>query len=73
MTHKFVLELFKTVKAIDINEKNRNTLWQDGIEKEIENMNIAFQIVPDGGKPPNGYQYVNYHIVFDIKIDVIAF
>ena len=58
MTHKFGPDLFKmTEEAIAINEKNRNTLWQDAIEKEIKYVKIAFQIIPEGERPPNGNQY----------------
>ena len=32
-------------------------------------MKIAVQITPDGKKPPNGFQYVNHHMVFDIKME----
>ena len=42
-THIFGLELPKMVeKAVTINEKNRNTLWQDKIQKEMENVNVTF-------------------------------
>ena len=34
----------------------------------MENVKITFQIIPDGKKPPNGFQDVNCHMVFDIKI-----
>ena len=69
-THKFGLKLPKTINdTYVIDQKNRNTLWQDAIQKEMENVKIAFQIIPDGKKPPNGFQYVNCHMVFDIKME----
>ena len=52
-----------------IDEKNGNTLWHDSIQKEMGNVKIAFQIIPKGEKPPNGFQYVNCHMVFDIKME----
>ena len=52
--------------AIAINEKNRNTLWQDVIQKLMKNMKIAFQTIPEGEKPSNWFQCVNCHIVIDI-------
>ena len=53
-------------EALAINKENKNTLWQDAIERERENINIAFKIIPEGEKGPNGYQVVNCHMVFDI-------
>ena len=32
-------------------------------------MKIAFQSIPEDKNPPNGFQYVNYHMVFDIKME----
>ena len=52
--------------AYPLDEKNRNTLCQDTIQKEMENMKIAFQTIPKGEKP---FQYVIFHMVFDIKME----
>ena len=35
----------------------------------MENVKFAFQIIPKGNEPPNGFQYVNCHMVFDIKME----
>ena len=48
--------------------KNENTLWQDTIQKGMENVKVTFQIIPKGEKTPNG-QHVNCHMVLDIKMD----
>ena len=62
MTHKFWLKLPKMVSEVyAIDKKNRNTLW--------ENVKIPFQVIPKGKKPPNGFQYINCHMVLDIKMD----
>ena len=34
----------------------------------MENVKITFQIIPDGKKPTNGFQYTNCHTVFEIKM-----
>ena len=68
--HKFEIKLPKTVnEAYAIDKKNGNTLIQDAIEKEMEYVKIAFQIIPRGKKPPNGFQYAHCHMVFDIKME----
>ena len=35
----------------------------------MENVKITFQTIPEGEKPPNGFQYINCHMAFDIKIE----
>ena len=35
----------------------------------MENVKMAFQNIPKGKKPPNSFQYVNCHMVFDIKMN----
>ena len=66
-TNKFGLELPKTVNEVyAIDEKNGNTLWQDAIQKEMEIMKTTFHIIPKDEKPPDWFQYVNCHMVFDI-------
>ena len=34
----------------------------------MQNVKIAFQTILKGKKPPNGFQYINCHIVFEIKM-----
>ena len=40
-------------EAIAIDQKNRNTLWQDAIGKEIENVKVTFQVIQNDEKAPN--------------------
>ncbi len=56
-THKFGIEIPKTVnEALALDRKNANTLWADAIPKEMREVHIAFNILPDGGSVPIGYQ-----------------
>ena len=69
-THKFGLEIPKTVKrAREIDEANGNTLWQDAIAKEMAAVRVAFKILNDGQEPPPGHQFMECHMVFEIKLD----
>jgi hypothetical protein len=69
-THKFGFEVPKTVKrALEIDTENGNTLWRDSIAKEMTNVRIAFKIQEDGVQAPPGYQYMDCHMIFDIKLD----
>ena len=35
----------------------------------MENVKVAFQILTNGEKAPKGSQFINYHMVFNIKIE----
>ena len=52
-----------------LDAKNGNTLWADAISKELENVGIAFEVLPDGKKAPIYHQFVIYHMVFNIKME----
>ena len=69
-THRFGLEIPKTVKrALEIDAENGSRLWQDAIAKEMEAVRVAFKILDDGKLPPPGYQRMECHMIFDIKLD----
>jgi hypothetical protein len=62
-THKFGIEVPKPVKeALDLDRKNGNNLWVDAITKEMKELRIAFNILPDGHSAPIGYQKIPYDI-----------
>ena len=57
----------KVVKeAIAIDEKNGNIYHQDAIAKEMENVKVAFHILPISEKGSNGYLYANCNMMFDV-------
>ena len=69
-THKFCIEIPKTVaKDHDIDKNFGNTLWADEIAKEIKNVKIAFDIMPDGDRLLNGYKQIPCHMIFDVKME----
>jgi len=69
-THRFGLEIPKTVKrALEIDTENGNRMWRDAIAKEMEAVRVAFKILDDGKMPPPGYQRMECHMIFDIKLD----
>ena len=69
-TSKFGVELPKTVaEALELDKKNGNTLWADAIAKEMKNVKIAFDILPDGAYAPRDYQRVVCHMIFDVKME----
>ncbi len=60
----------KTVKeALALDRKNGNTLWADAIAKEMKEVHIAFNILPDGQSAPIGYQKILCHMIFDMKME----
>ena len=52
-----------------IDAKNGNTLWADAISEVMNDVRVAFKILPDGKPVPIGHQFVQCHMVFDIKME----
>ena len=69
-THNFGIELTKTDSEDQVlDKKNDNTLWADAIEKDMNNANIAFDIMPDEESVRNGCNKIRCHIIFDAKME----
>ena len=47
---------------------NGNTLWAGAITKEMQNVKVAFNILPDGTRALIGHQFVQCHVVFNNKM-----
>ena len=56
-------------EAYVLDSKNGNTLWADVISKEMENVRVVFEILPDGKLVHIGHQFVQCDMVFDIKME----
>mmetsp|Transcript_5420 Transcript_5420/g.8000 ORF Transcript_5420/g.8000 Transcript_5420/m.8000 type:complete len:119 (+) Transcript_5420:3125-3481(+) len=67
--YKFGLRFPDSVQeALEIDKENGNTLWQDAITKEMQNVYIAFDIRSETQAPP-GYCKIPHRIIFEIKMD----
>ena len=71
-THKFGIRIPKNVKQareLDADDSTGLTLWWDAILKEMRNVRIAFEeFAGTEQEIPPGYQYVDCHMIFDIKM-----
>ena len=69
-THKFGICVPITVKeALDLDKENGNTLWWDAIMKEMKSVCIVFHILSEDQKPAVGSQFMQCHMIFDIKME----
>ena len=69
-SHKFGFEVPKTVKrALEIDKENGNNFWRDAIAKEMQAVRVAFKILDGDQSAPPTYQYMECHMIFDIKLD----
>ena len=57
----------KHAYALDL--KNGNALWAHAISKEMENVRMTFEIISDGKPVPIGHQFVQCHMVFNVKME----
>ena len=66
---KFGIEIQGTVEeAVSLNKKNDNSLWQDYIEKDMNNSRITFKLMERHGEPHVGYTEIACHLVFDLNM-----
>ena len=56
-------------KAYKLNKKNNNTLWHHAIKKEMTNVSIDFHILNHGEEKLVGYEHINFHLIFYVKMD----
>ena len=70
VSHKYGVELPTSIKHSTILDRaNGNTFWRDAINKEMENLKVAFDILHDKGQtPPPGYTKASGHLVFDVRM-----
>jgi hypothetical protein len=54
-------------KALQVDEETGTDFWAKVIAKEMKTIDHAFEF-HDDDKMPVGYQKINCHMVFDVKI-----
>ena len=68
--HKYGIEIPRDVKHVHkIDSRNGNTMWRDGLKKEMYNVEVAFEILDEGAHVPHGWKQVTGHLVWDVKMD----
>ena len=57
--------------ALELDKENNNHLWEEAIEKELNQLldYDTFVILERGKKAPLGYKRVTLHLTFDVKHD----
>jgi len=69
ITHKYGIEVPRTIEeALRIDRANGEKHWQKAIDKEIKNLKVAYDILPQESKPPPGYTLSSGHLVFDVRM-----
>jgi len=67
-TQKFGIEVPKTIaRALEIDKETGTTFWKDAIEKEMNTVKVAFELLAEGADEPKGRQFIPCHMHFDIK------
>ena len=67
--HKYGILIPRTVQeAYQLDRENENDFWRKAIYREMENLKVAFDILPRGQDPPPGYKKASGHLVFDVRM-----
>jgi hypothetical protein len=72
--YKFDIQAPKEIKnTIDLDQKNGNQLWQEAIKTELKQLTDyqTFIVLDSGEDILTGYQKIPYHMVFDVKCELI--
>ena len=56
--------------ALQLDETNGNSHWQDAISKEMSNVKVAFSFKDKKEPPPVGFKQIRCHLIFDVKMDL---
>lgn len=68
---RFGIKVPNTIEeAIQLDEENGNDLWQKAINKELDKVRVAFQLLGEGENIPVGSKKINYHFIFEVKMDL---
>jgi hypothetical protein len=68
ISHKYGIEISCSVKhAIEIDPKNKNTIWTDSLAEERENVCVAFKILGPNVKVPPGWSKALGHNIFTLR------
>ena len=57
-------------EALRFEAKNGDSLWQDTIDKEMNNSGTAFQILEEGAHTPVGYMEITCHLIFNVEMNL---
>jgi hypothetical protein len=69
-THRYGIELPVGIKhAMQTDTANENTLWKDALAKEMTEVGVCFEVLPEGKAAPLGWKHVTGHLVWDVKMD----
>ena len=71
--YKFGVRIPRNYKeAIELDKANGNTLWQDALKKEMDQIKEykTFTDLGKGTRIPHGYQKIYVHVVWDCKFDL---
>ena len=71
-THKYGIQVPNNIAdAIKIDSDNKDTYWQDAIQKEMSNVIVAFEILDKHEGIPEGWKQTSGHLVFDVKMNFV--
>ena len=68
-TNNYGIELPHSVdEDLRFDKLNGNTFWSDAINKEMEDLKVAFDIKPESSRPPVNYTFATGHLIFDVRM-----
>jgi len=50
-----------------LDKENGNTFWRDSIKKEMDNVAVAFELLPKGTEASPMHKHINCKLIFDCQ------
>ena len=64
---KFGIKVPNTIEeALLLDHENGNDFWRKAIDKELNKVRVAFQLLEEGEAIPVGSKKINYHFIFEV-------
>ena len=68
---KFGIKIPRTIdEALLFDKHISNNLWRKAIDKEMDKVRVAFQLLDEGEAIPVGSKKINYYLIFEVKMDL---
>jgi hypothetical protein len=61
------------IDALRIDKEHGDDRWAAAIKKVIDKVQVAFDILPRGDKPPIGFNRIGVHLIVDVKMENVQF
>ena len=69
-SQKYGVDVPRSVKeALEFDRSSGTSYWAQAIQKELKNLEVGFDVFPEGESAPQEYQFILCQFILDVKFD----